>query len=160
MDARGAAEPYSTFSAGSVEDALDLRLPADLKNRLRTACLPGPGPAAVEPPDADFLRGMAAYTRAGLRARGRTPRRLRARTPQHVLGAAWRGGAFSAQIGGAASLAGGGALAVQIGCAAGLGGGGALAAQVVYSCGCDFAPNLTASLASRVLFPLPAWFDR
>lgn len=84
--------PSVTFSAGSVEDALDLRLPADLKNRLRTVCLPGPGPAAVEPPDADFPRGIAVCRRAGLlgaRARGRTFSRLRARTPQPVRDRPW-----------------------------------------------------------------------
>lgn len=47
-------------------DTLDLRLPADLKNRLRTTCLPGSGPAALELPDADFLRGIALCRRAGL----------------------------------------------------------------------------------------------
>lgn len=119
MDAGGAAEPYSTFSAGSVEDALDLRLPSDLKNRLRTACLPGPGLAAVEPPDADFLRGIAVCRRAGrlrAQARGHTSSRLRARARPELCGA-W-------PVGGGAGLGEGGALAAQIGCAADFGGAG------------------------------------
>lgn len=72
--------PLVTFSAGSVEDTVELRLPADWKNRLRTACLPG---AAETLPDADFVRGIPGCRRASPSgARGPTTPRLRARTPR------------------------------------------------------------------------------
>lgn len=96
MDAGGAEESPSTFSAGSVGDAVDLRLPADWKNRLRTACLPGAWAAAERPPDADFLRGIAGCRRASPPgARGRSTPRLRARARRDLFGGRPSGGGAS-----------------------------------------------------------------
>lgn len=141
MNAAGAGEPSSTFSAGSGGHGVDLRLPAGRKNRLRTACRPGAAPAALRSPGAGFVRGIA-----GCRRGGPLPPRAcaRARTRR----ATCRGGARGGRGLRCTNRMRGGAWWRRGLVGAEPGGGAASAAQVVAGPGgCDFAPNSRGLLA-------------